>query len=189
MYVGLEKGDALAAIDTSTNRVVANMPIGQAPQAIAYVPNAVSDPSSHENLQSLGVTGEVAHLSLVTVKRSRSASDERFAVRPRAHSGLTGFRHRPRPKQKYILGLAEHADGGGPVEPLVNFTTNPVSGAGHFERLLDFQSRGAVRGPYGLFGRHFWSIQSIKRAAAPYDNQMTEQSFSICEAVIVGVLA
>ena len=40
IYVGLENADALAAIDTATNKVVANMPIGQAPQAIVYVPNA-----------------------------------------------------------------------------------------------------------------------------------------------------
>ena len=38
IYVGLENADALAAIDTATNKVVANIPIGQAPQAIAYVP-------------------------------------------------------------------------------------------------------------------------------------------------------
>ena len=33
IYVGLENADALAAIDTATNRVIANVPIGQAPQA------------------------------------------------------------------------------------------------------------------------------------------------------------
>jgi YVTN family beta-propeller protein len=36
--------DALAAIDTATNTVIANIPIGQAPQAIAYVPNAAPNP-------------------------------------------------------------------------------------------------------------------------------------------------
>jgi YVTN family beta-propeller protein len=35
--------DKLAVIDTATNQVVANVPVGQAPQAIAYVPNAVPD--------------------------------------------------------------------------------------------------------------------------------------------------
>ena len=33
MYIGLENADALTAIDTKTNEVVATMPIGQAPQA------------------------------------------------------------------------------------------------------------------------------------------------------------
>src|SRR5207237_2669301 len=34
VYVGLENADALAAIDTATNSVIANIPIGQAPQPI-----------------------------------------------------------------------------------------------------------------------------------------------------------
>src|ERR1700744_1643938 len=65
VYVGLENDDALAAIDTMTNKVIATIPIGQAPQAIAYVPNAAPNPDDRQNLQSLGVAGEVAHLVLV----------------------------------------------------------------------------------------------------------------------------
>ena len=47
IYVGLENADALTAIDTLTNKVIATSPIGQAPQAIAYVPNAVPDGDGH----------------------------------------------------------------------------------------------------------------------------------------------
>src|ERR1700744_1864225 len=65
IYVGLENDDALAAIDTATNKVIATIPVGQAPQAIAYVPNAAPNPDDRQNLQSLGVAGEVAHLVLV----------------------------------------------------------------------------------------------------------------------------
>src|ERR1700750_705372 len=64
IYVGLENADALAAIDTASNTVVANIPIGQAPQAIAYVSNAAPNPDDRENLQPLGVAGQVAHLAL-----------------------------------------------------------------------------------------------------------------------------
>ena len=64
MYVGLENADALAAIDTATNTVVANIPVGQAPQAIVYVPGAAPNPDDRQNLQSLGVAGQVAHLTL-----------------------------------------------------------------------------------------------------------------------------
>jgi YVTN family beta-propeller protein len=42
VYVGLENEDRLVAIDTLTNKVIASTPIGQAGQAITYVPNAVS---------------------------------------------------------------------------------------------------------------------------------------------------
>src|SRR5712672_270738 len=66
IYVGLENGDALAAIDTATNTVIANTPIGQAPQAIAYVPNAAPNPDDRQNLQPLGVAGQAAHLALAS---------------------------------------------------------------------------------------------------------------------------
>jgi len=40
MYVGLENGDAVDVIDTAANKVVARVPVGQAPQALVYVSNA-----------------------------------------------------------------------------------------------------------------------------------------------------
>lgn len=42
MYVGLENGDAVEVIDTATDRVIARVPVGQAPQALVYVSNAVA---------------------------------------------------------------------------------------------------------------------------------------------------
>src|SRR5262244_3059209 len=74
VYVGLENEDRIAAIDTLTNKVIATSPIGQAPQAVVYVPNAIPAVSDHgnsamtmmpvapdragtENLQPLGVAG------------------------------------------------------------------------------------------------------------------------------------
>ena len=41
IYVGLENGDAVTAIDTLTNKVIGTTAIGQAPQALTYVPDAV----------------------------------------------------------------------------------------------------------------------------------------------------
>ena len=61
IYVGLENADALAVIDTATNTVVGNVPIGQAPQAIVYVPNAVPEGGGLQGLQKLGLAGEAAH--------------------------------------------------------------------------------------------------------------------------------
>ena len=43
VYVGLENDDQLTAIDTLTNKVIATSPIGQAPQAVVYVPQAVAE--------------------------------------------------------------------------------------------------------------------------------------------------
>src|SRR5262247_954569 len=47
VYVGLKNEDRIAAIDTLTNKVIATSPIGQAPQAVVYVPNAIPVVSNH----------------------------------------------------------------------------------------------------------------------------------------------
>src|SRR5215207_3040834 len=41
IYVGLENGDAVDVIDTSKNQAMARIPVGQAPQALVFVPDAV----------------------------------------------------------------------------------------------------------------------------------------------------
>src|SRR5262249_7306228 len=64
VYVGIENGDAVTAIDTLTNTVVATIPIGQAAQALVYVPNAVPTGDGTRNLQPLGTAAQAAHLAL-----------------------------------------------------------------------------------------------------------------------------
>ncbi|QIG98358.1 MULTISPECIES: YncE family protein [unclassified Bradyrhizobium] len=131
IYVGLENADALAAIDTATNKVIANIPIGQAPQAIAYVPNAAPNPDDRQNLQALGVAGQAAHLALAPKKNAKSdkppTSVSLFdqGLIQVLQASVTGLE----PKQHYVLGLAERADGTGSVEPLAAFMTNPAGSA------------------------------------------------------------
>ena len=132
VYVGLENADALAAIDTVTNKVIANIPIGQAPQAIAYVPNAAPNPDDRQNLQSLGVAGQVAHLELAARVRSKATSKAPTSVSlfdqgliQVLQASVTGLE----PKQKYVLALAERADGSGALQPLAAFMTNPAGSA------------------------------------------------------------
>jgi YVTN family beta-propeller protein len=69
VYVGLENEDKVAAIDTLKNEVIATSPVGQAPQALVYVPDAVpaasgATNSATSNLQPLGVAGQSAQLWL-----------------------------------------------------------------------------------------------------------------------------
>jgi YVTN family beta-propeller protein len=131
IYVGLENDDALTAIDTSTNKVIATIPIGQAPQAIAYVPNAAPNPDDRQNLQSLGVAGQVAHLALAPraglnggmAPTSVSLFDQGLIQVLQA--AVTGLE----PKQKYVLALANQADGSGTLQPLAAFMTNPAGSA------------------------------------------------------------
>ena len=130
IYVGLENDDALAAIDTATNAVVANIPIGQAPQAIAYVPDAAG-PDDRANLQPLGVAGQIAQLSLASKSAAASAKPQTNislfdqGLIQVLQASVTGLE----PKQRYILALAQEADGGGALQPLAAFTTNPAGSA------------------------------------------------------------
>jgi YVTN family beta-propeller protein len=50
VYVGLENGDAVDVIDSATNKVIARAPVGQAPQALVYVSNAVPHGDGMSNL-------------------------------------------------------------------------------------------------------------------------------------------
>jgi YVTN family beta-propeller protein len=62
VYVGLENGDGAEVIDPATNRVIAHMPGGQAPQALVYLSN-VAAPGSAENLKPR-VNGDSINLKL-----------------------------------------------------------------------------------------------------------------------------
>jgi len=131
IYVGLENDDALTAIDTATNQVIATIPIGQAPQAIAYVPEAAPNPDDRQNLQGLGVAGQVAQLALAP-KTGRKEGQAPTSVSlfdqgliQVLQASVTGLE----PKQKYVLALAEQADGSGPLQPLAAFMTNPAGSA------------------------------------------------------------
>src|ERR1700724_2136435 len=66
VYVGLENEDRLAAIDTLTNTVIATSPIGQAAQAVVYVPNAVPEGAGTAGLKPLGIAGQSTQLRLVS---------------------------------------------------------------------------------------------------------------------------
>ena len=77
VYIGLENGDAVQAIDTATNQIIATIPIGQLPQALVYVPDATSDDKGTINLKPLGPATQALHVELVppaTVKSTAHAS-------------------------------------------------------------------------------------------------------------------
>jgi YVTN family beta-propeller protein len=131
VYVGLENDDALAAIDTMSNKVIATIPIGQAAQAVTYVPNAVPEGDGLENLQPLGVAGEVAHLTL-SARPARPGSPPPTNV-SLFDQGLIQVLQAAvtelEPKRAYVLALSRRADGRGELEPLAIFMTNPAGSA------------------------------------------------------------
>jgi YVTN family beta-propeller protein len=132
VYVGLENDDKLAAIDTLTNTVIATSPIGQAPQAVVYVPNAVPEDAGTQGLQPLGLAGAAAHFALIPAGREEAGGKPPTSVTlfdqgltQVLEASVTGLE----PKQPYVLAFAGRADGSGALEPLASFMTNPAGSA------------------------------------------------------------
>jgi len=129
VYVGLENDDRLVAINTLTNQVVATIPIGQAPQAVIYVSDAVPTGAGTEGVQPLGVAGEAAHITLAASGGGEPTSVSLFdqGLIQVLQAAVTGLE----PGKPYVLALARRRDGGGggPLEPLAAFTTNPAGAA------------------------------------------------------------
>jgi YVTN family beta-propeller protein len=125
VYVGLENQDAVIAIDTFKNTVIATIPVGQQPQALVYVTQAVPEGDGTANLLPLGNAGEAAHLALIAPDGNGGSAHATVSVNDlgsldllqAAFSGL-------KPGQKYTLWLVESR-------------TAPV---GHKQALVTFQA-------------------------------------------------
>jgi YVTN family beta-propeller protein len=131
VYVALENGGATAVIDTVSNKVIANVPIGQTSQALVYVPGAVPTGAGADNLSSLGEAANSARLRLEPGGTALPNAQASVAVNSLglldlvqiAASGLA-------PKAQYQVYLAESARFPfGKLEPLAILKTNP-DGAG-----------------------------------------------------------
>jgi YVTN family beta-propeller protein len=148
VYVGLENEDKVAAIDTLKNEVISTSPIGQAPQALVYVPNALPPMSSEHNsamttmmvapeglgtnnLQPLGLAGQATQLWLAApgtnkdAKAPTSVSLSDQGLVQVLEAAVTGLE----PGKPYLLALANEPSGTGGLEPLQGFMTNPAGAA------------------------------------------------------------
>lgn len=127
VYVGLENADAVAAIDTMQNKVIATIPIGQGPQGVAYVPGAVPEGPGTQNLQPLGLAANTAQLVLGAPGGPTATQVTLFdqGLVQVLQAGVTGLE----PKQPYVLALSTEAAGGGTLQPLAAFMANPAGAA------------------------------------------------------------
>src|ERR1700687_2465982 len=135
IYVGLENADGIAAIDTATNKLIATSPVGQAPQAITYVPNAVPEGDGTQGLQQLDVAGRATHLVLTPAVGGKAQANAENAPTSVSlfdqgliqvlQASVTGLE----PKQPYVVALSHERGGEGPLEPLAAFMTNPAGSA------------------------------------------------------------
>jgi YVTN family beta-propeller protein len=141
VYVGIENGDTISAIDTSTNAVIATIPNGQAAQALVYVPQAVPTATSGtENLVPLGIARAAMHLGLAAPGMQRATTVSLFdqGLTQVLQAAVVGLD----PGKTYVLALASKPDGTGAVEPLAKFMTNPagaqiVNAVGPIRQIVD----------------------------------------------------
>ncbi len=126
--------DRLAAIDTLTNKVIATSPIGQAAQAVVYVPNAVPEGPGTQGLKPLGIAGQSTQLWLAPPGRKRVARGEKAPTSISLsdqglvqvlEASVTGLE----PGQPYVLALSSEPSGAGVLQPLQSFKTNPAGAA------------------------------------------------------------
>jgi YVTN family beta-propeller protein len=125
VYVGIENGNAVTAIDTATNRVIATIPNGQAAQALVYVPEAApTQGTGAENLQPLGLAGAAVHLALAAPGGKTTTTVSLFdqGLTQVLQAAVVGLE----PTTPYILALTSNPDGTGTVEPIARFMTNPA---------------------------------------------------------------
>ena len=80
VYVALENGNHAVAIDTLTNKVIANIPVGQTTQALVYVPGAVPSGAGTDNLVTLGEAGNTEHIRLEAAGTALPAAQASAAV-------------------------------------------------------------------------------------------------------------
>jgi YVTN family beta-propeller protein len=69
VYVGLQEGDGVDVIDALLNRRVTHIAIGQSPQALVYVPNAVPTGTGTEGLVSPATRRPARSIALVAPSR------------------------------------------------------------------------------------------------------------------------
>ena len=136
VYVALENGNHAVAIDTLTNKVIANIPVGQTTQALVYVPGAVPSGDGTDNLVPLGEAFNTEHIRLEAAGRGLPAAQASAAVNSLGLLDLLEIAAKGLASgAQYRVYLAQSKDPPyGNLEPLAIFKANP-DGAGVVQTL------------------------------------------------------
>jgi YVTN family beta-propeller protein len=147
VYVALENGEMAVAIDTVSNKVIAQIPIGQTTQALVYVPNAVPAGNGTANLMPLGEAANTARLHLEAAGRSLPNAQASVAVNSLGLLDLVQIAAEGlMPASQYEVYLAGSGDAPfGKLEPLAYLMTNP-DGAGTVQAIGPLKSLAGEAG-------------------------------------------
>jgi len=158
VYVGLENQDAVIAIDSLANKILATIPIGQQPQALVYVPEAVPTGDGTSNLTPLADAGKAAHLLLTAAEGSGSSAHATVSVNSLGSIDLLQMAVSDlKPGQMYRLWLTtSQAPPYRQKQELATFKTN-LAGAqivqtvGPFRQVLTSESEKSAEVPQQRF--------------------------------------
>src|SRR6266567_1633248 len=162
VYVALENGEHCVAIDTVTNKVIANIPIGQTTQALVYVPNAVPNGPGTENLVPLGAAANTTVLHLEPAGTAFPEARASVAVNSLGLLDLIQIAARGLlPRTQYQVYLAEsNRSPFGKLEPLAVLKTNP-DGAGIVQAIGPLKAL-AAKDPDSSASQRFLIVTDIK---------------------------
>jgi YVTN family beta-propeller protein len=181
VYVALENGDHAAAIDTLSNTVIANIPIGQTTQALVYVPGAIpygtkedrntgvepatdaSIASAAQNLAPLGESGNTARLHLQAGGTARPGAQASVAVNSLGLLDLVQIAAEglaPRTPYQVYIAESDHAPFG-KLEALAILRTNP-DGAGIVQAIGPLKTlAGGASTPAGAPSQRFLIVSEL----------------------------
>ncbi|RYG86791.1 MAG: hypothetical protein EON59_09130, partial [Alphaproteobacteria bacterium] len=159
IFVGLENGDKVDVIDTAKQKVVAEIPIGQAPQALVFVPGAVPDGAGTQNLMPLKTGPENLTLSL---KAPEGATGSGMVVS--RNLGLVDTIDVSIAKLKPMTEYGVFFEG--QDEPVVVLKTND-KGAGMASSIGPVRTIGAPREPTAGKEPRLVVVEGLKGTASP----------------------
>jgi YVTN family beta-propeller protein len=181
VYVALENGEHCVAIDTVTNKVIANIPIGQTSQALVYVPNAVPNGTGTENLTPLGTAANTAGLHLEAGGTALPDAHASVAVNSLGLLDLVQIAAEGlAPQMSYQVYLAEsNHEPFGKLEALAILKTNP-DGAGIVQAIGPLKALAGGGPTSSTASQRFLIVTDIKdssqvvlRQADPHDTEPT----------------
>ena len=175
VYVALENGEHCVALDTVTNKVIANIPIGQTTQALVYVPNAVPNGSGSENLMPLGIAANTARLHLESGATALPNAQASVAVNSLGLLDLVQIAAKGlSPQAQYQVYLAEsNKSPFGKLEPLAVLKTNP-DGAGIVQAIGPLTIL-AGKGPNTSASQRFLIVTELKDSSQVVLRQANEK--------------
>jgi YVTN family beta-propeller protein len=174
VYVALENRERCLGIDTVTNKVIADIPIGQTTQALVYVPNAVPSGSGTENLVPLSTAEKPVRLHLEAGGTARPEPQASVIVNSLGLVDLVQIAARGlAPQTQYQVYLAESNQAPfGTLEPLAVLKTNPdgagiVQAVGPLKALAGNDPTASVSQRFLIVTDLKDSSQVVLRQAAP----------------------